>query len=225
MIKTLAALSLFIHPVFAKTQLEETRASVSALNFVSPLEPAYSHGSLSLQLGVAAAQIPIESNPSTKSLGLIEDGESELIVPRLVVVTGLVWPLDWGFTFSQIRGEKSQAGSYVQWTLFEAFGLPAVAIRYGFSRLFRLKQQFIETQSGEVALSWGWRWMTFYGSAGAYSTTDNGKTEAFSLDSRASQHALGIQLQILPLLAKLTLEQRRFPVIGPMYQAKLSLKI
>src|SRR5690606_6966595 len=74
---------------------------------------------------------------------------------RVTAVRGTPWPLDLGFSVSQLQGTTtSQISGILQATLYEELGLPAISIRYQHSQLLGLRRDdAVLSQSLELLLT------------------------------------------------------------------------
>jgi hypothetical protein len=123
------------------------------INQYSPVEGFESHGSYGWHLGVGVIQTE-GSGDKTREL---PSRSAPTQVPRLFLTHGTSWPLDFGLSFARLdEGKGRQFGAHLQWTIFEGFQKPAVAIRVarmqadGLSGLEKL-----ETESAMLGLSYG----------------------------------------------------------------------
>lgn len=222
---------------------------LSSANSYSPAEGAGSHGSIGIGLGAGAS---VERKPEHSKL--IDDqlrnpdqfanNEStsqneNVVIPRAFFHKGLPWPIDFGFGLGRIANLRATtAGGYAQWTFYEAFQMPALALRIKHSRLMGLPSTEFDTTSFEGAASYGFfRFFTAYGTysfnrQNALIRTSGETGTSLSLNdipsndyraTRADQgHTLGLQIQALPPFCNIAAETR---VNGNQssYLAKLSV--
>ncbi len=123
------------------------------INQYSPVEGFESHGSYGWHLGVGAiqtagAQDKAENLPSRTA---------PTQVPRLFLTHGTPWPLDFGVSFARLdEGKGRQLGGHLQWTLFEGFQKPALAIRVSRMQTDGLSGlELLQTDSAMLGLSYG----------------------------------------------------------------------
>lgn len=133
--------------------------ALSTLNHVSMGEPAGSHGSLGLSLGAGATQHTVGQMGSAQraDLGFASGRASntELVLPRLWLVKGLPIPVDVGLSVGMSQAPILQQGTgYLQWTVFEWLGLPALAVRLSQSRLYAAQDTSLVSNQVGLAASW-----------------------------------------------------------------------
>ncbi len=123
------------------------------INQYSPVEGFESHGSYGWHLGVGVIQTEGNRDADPE----LPSRSAPTQIPRLFMTRGTSWPLDFGFSFARLDENKGrQFGAHLQWTLFEGFQQPAVAIRIsrmeadGLSGLEKL-----QTDSAILGLSYG----------------------------------------------------------------------
>ncbi|HET9239888.1 MAG TPA: hypothetical protein VFO10_21685 [Oligoflexus sp.] len=123
------------------------------INQYSPVEGFESHGSYGWHVGVGVIQTAGSGDKTSE----LPSRTAPTQVPRLFLTHGTNWPLDFGLSFARLdEGKGRQFGAHLQWTIFEGFQKPAVAIRVarmqadGLSGLEKL-----ETESAMLGLSYG----------------------------------------------------------------------
>ena len=190
----------------------------------SPLEHAGSHGTIGVSLGLGVSVHESANDQDVMRAHWRRSGSSErsnqnpsgaIYIPRAYFHKGLPWSIDLGVSYGQ--DPVSQAvlsAGYAQWTFFEGFALPALALRAGVSRLMGLATTDSSVLSTDLVASYGFlRFVTVYGALGrgryqtrvhsgdSYGTTlalsENEDGHAERVSSRLSR-SLGIQFQILP---------------------------
>ena len=125
---------------------------------------------------------------------------------------GLFYPLSGGLSIANLPGTGSQVSANLQWTLYEAFKLPAVAIRASHSRLQGLQNTSFSSSGVEALSSWGWKNLTIYGGLGAIKNKGYLKSESlgdFEKEQIDAVRTFGLQLLSLKLGLKFNLETRK----------------
>jgi hypothetical protein len=190
----------------------------------SPLEHAGSHGTIGIGLGLGMSVHESASDQDVMRAHWRRSGSSErssqspsgkIYIPRAYFHKGLPWAMDLGVSYGQDPVSQAVlAAAYAQWTMFEGFALPALAVRGGVSRLMGLATTDSSVLSADLVASHGFlRFVTIYGSIGrgryqtrvrsgdSYGTTlalsMNEDGDAERVSSRLSR-SLGVQFQILP---------------------------
>ncbi len=131
------------------------------INQYSPVEGFESHGSYGWHLGIGVIQVnsPANSQRSEVSASdaLLTEKTAPAQLPRLFFTRGTGWPVDFGLSVARLnKNEGLQLGAHLQWTIFEEFQKPALAIRIarmqsdGLPGLDRL-----QTDSATIGLSYG----------------------------------------------------------------------
>ena len=193
-------------------------------NNYSPLEHAGSHGTIGIGMGLGLAGYDTPSNSdvmrelwrgSGKSVEENKTPEGRVYIPRLQVHKGLPRSIDIGMGLGQDRSTGASLMSvYSQWTIFEGFALPALALRGSYNRLMGLVSTDSSSVTGDAVASFGFlRIFTVYGSYGAgrhESRVRLGETFGTSLVMDGTSEgdldrvmfrksrSLGMQIQILP---------------------------
>lgn len=215
--------------------IDDYMSFLASTNSYSPAEGAGSHGSVGFGLG---AGISMEQKP--ENTALIDDqlrssdqfandepaGQSKsVVIPRAFIHKGLPWPVDFGFGLGRIGNLRATtAGGYAQWTVYEAFAMPAVAVRLKHSRMMGLPSTEFNTTALEGAVSYGFfRYFTGYatyasnrnnavirtsGETGtALSLTDNPNSD-YRTTRIAASRTYGLHMQLLPPFCNLAIENR-----------------
>ena len=204
-------------------------------NNYSPLEHAGSHGTIGIGIGLGLAGYETPSNSeamrelwrgSGKAAEENKTPEGRLYIPRLQVHKGLPWSVDVGMGLGQDRLTGANLMSaYSQWTIFEGFALPALALRGGYNRLMGLASTDSSSVTVDAVASLGFlRIFTVYGSYGAgrhQSQVRLGETFGTSLVIDGASEgkidrvmfrrskSLGMQLQILPPFCVAAIESKQ----------------
>lgn len=204
------------------------------LNNSGMLEPAGSHGSIGLAIsaGGSSHAIPVSRlDDSSDSVGASflergKDDEDPYYLPRAWLVKGLPWPVDLGLSIAAPKDRAfTQAAAFLQWTVYEAFALPALSIRAGHSRLFGLPGTEIQSNSIDAVASYGFlRYFTLFVAGGAtrHQVSMMVRTEeelGFLLQEAEEEfsesrtwwspsRAVGVRITVLPPFVALTGEVR-----------------
>jgi hypothetical protein len=204
-------------------------------NHYSPLEGAGSHGSIGIGLGIGASrhQVPehktlledqLRSRESFNSKSS-QEISSSISIPRIYLHKGLPFPIDLGLTAAMIPGtEGTSAGTYIQWTVFERFALPAIAVRGMYSRLMGLPSTEFQTIGTELVASFGFlRYLNAYatyglnnhsaiikttGESGTALAITKSPEDTFESSKTRSTTTFGLQAQIFPPYCNLSVERR-----------------
>ena len=178
----LLILSLLAFGSIAYAEVSEKDADdyfefLARANNYSPLEHAGSHGTMGIGMGLGLAGYETASNPEVmrelwrRSGTPAEENktaEGRMYIPRLHVHKGLPWSVDVGMGLGQDRVTGATlVSAYSQWTIFEGFALPALALRGGYNRLMGLVSTDSSSVTGDAVASIGFlRIFTVYGSYG-----------------------------------------------------------
>jgi len=132
----------------------------SQLNRYSPIDGAGSHGTIGYSLGLGASlhQFPETNELQRRELRLKESEpiDANITLPQLSIIKGVMSPLDIGLTLATIpTSELHRIGAHLQWTVFEDFQMPAVAVRGSFSRITGLPTSEFSTIGFDAVLSYG----------------------------------------------------------------------
>lgn len=123
-------LSAFSKPSVVKAQEAYYEPNWSKINQYSPVENFESQGSYGWRVGLGFWQ------PSSRQQDQNDASLNTERIPRLQINKGTAWPLDFGLSLSHLGFIKSQSdasawqlGGHLQWTLWEAFQKPSLALR------------------------------------------------------------------------------------------------
>lgn len=144
---------------------EELAIALGHQNRVTPMEGAGAHGTAGWRLGVGITDVPM----SDASIKLMHDElkssfePARVPIPKVWMTKGLFYPLDFGLeAASSITLPYGHLGGYAQWTLFEEFRLPAIAVRTSFEYLYGAKDLDLRTRSIGMTTSWGYAFLMAY---------------------------------------------------------------
>lgn len=220
---------------------------LSHLNRYSPLEGAGSHGSIGSSLGLGVGINPVEhaDNSLYEDRLAMPNGEgnrSSLIISKLMLTKGLRWPVDFGFTFGTTQASRiSQLGGHIQWTAYERFQMPAVALRGVYARMYGIHNTEFSTYGSEVAISYGFlRYFTAYATYGwqyntaalQMSAADQSVyflNETGGGDRRIKENwfspsqIIGMRVMVVPPFVATTFEMQASSGVPHSYAAKISL--
>lgn len=220
-------------------------------NHYSPLEHAGSHGTLGIGIGVGLANFESASNSevmqehwrqSGDSLASNSSQQSRVTVGQIHVHKGLPYSLDVGGGFAKHAATQAKLISgYVQWTAYEAFAMPALAVRGQYSRLMGLATTDASALEASVLASYGFlRLFTIYGTYGAgrhamvvrvgpsFGTILSLDGEADGVVGRVlvrPSKSLGLQYQILPPFCTIAAEYSQVGQGPGSYLTKVSVGI
>jgi hypothetical protein len=99
-----------------------------------------------------------QATDRSETLSEEERAEQKETRPRFYISKGTAWPVDFGASFSLLQGSKKamQGGAHVQWTMFEDFQLPSVALRASRSMLTNYQEvKSLSTDALELGVSYG----------------------------------------------------------------------
>jgi hypothetical protein len=122
-------------------------------------------------IGVAAGAstyVPPPDNALLKAELGTAAAQTNYPVPRLWLDKGLPLPVDLGITAGAPPGAPfTQVSGHLQWTVYEDFAMPSLAIRAGYGRLFGLTGTTLASASGDAVASYGFlRYFTIFASMG-----------------------------------------------------------
>lgn len=134
--------------------IDIARAEWTRLNQYSPIDAYQSKGSYGWHLGVGGVSVNEEKEEGQPELS---DDEKESTVPRVFINRGTPWPIDFGFATSYMqKSSATQIGGHLQWTIFESFQMPSIAIRYSHINLSQMKQlERLNTDTLQLGVSYG----------------------------------------------------------------------
>lgn len=217
---------------------------LSAVSRYSPLEGAYSHGSIGATFGVGVENHSnIEANALQRHHLHMEETEANQNVssPKIYFTKGSFLPVDFGFSIGATQDDHiSMAGAHAQWSIFEGFRLPAVAVRASYNQLFGMKDAEMQSTRGDLVISTNiWSFFTIYGTTGIqrnnvtlnsasyfqYGLTTAPENRDYSKSWISKSHAIGLRaLVIAPFLAA-TAEMQFDSNNGQSLAGKVSLDI
>jgi hypothetical protein len=229
--------------------VDEYLQFISKVNTYSPVEHAGSHGTAGFGLGIGLAGYDAPSNPdvmkehwrgSSQTISENKTSSSRIIIPRVQVHKGIPASFDIGGGLGQDPLTKATLASvYLQRTLYEAFQMPAIAVRASYSKLMGLSSTEASNGAIDGVASYGFlRFFTIYGSYGIGQTdilVKSGQSYGTSLslegDDEEQIHStvnlrsksVGLQIQILPPFCTLALESKSVGNGSASYLAKFAV--
>jgi hypothetical protein len=227
---------------------------LSRINRYSALEGADSHGSIGLTVGagVSMDQRPHDSAISGESWSLRKIGskdetssldsqqEQSQAVPRIWLLKGMPWPVDFGISAAKAASRGAAiAATHVQWTVYEALAMPALALRTSHSRILGAENTQFNSTSFDLVASLGlFRYFTFYGT---YGTTYHQGETFVELDAVSDlglnpndlseevehkwfvkNYSYGLKVALIPGVMGITAESQSYQNEPSTYAAKLS---
>jgi hypothetical protein len=142
--------------------------SVGLISQPSTLEGAHSHGQIGGTIGIGirrpSSTIDAEERSSPADAASMD-------ALQIHVVKGLSGSVDLGFSFSHVQSTGGNAlAAYLQWTLFEGFQMPSIAVRGGVSKTFGYEYVDISGAAAEVLAGYDlFQFLGFYLGFGASS--------------------------------------------------------
>ncbi|MBC7660394.1 MAG: hypothetical protein H7249_11900 [Chitinophagaceae bacterium] len=175
-------LALTSLPSLATAQIssfERKQEIWSQLNYYSPTEGYHSKGSYGTNFGVGALAPSGFSGANDQTVTADSKDQTDTPKPRLFLSRGTPWPVDFGGSMTMLDGKKAmQAGAHIQWTLFEGFSVPSIALRGSHSEMRNYHEvKNIATDAIELGVSYGlFRYLIV--SAGVSEQWEKGETQA-----------------------------------------------
>ncbi len=203
------------------SSLPHYRESWLEINQYSPIDSFASQGSYGWNIGLGLARL---ARPSET----LETEDSARLAPtdmtRVMLTKGTRWPFDFGLLLARSPDEERvwQYGGHLQWTLWEAFRMPSLAVRMsrieteGLTSLARLRTDALQIGSSFALFSYltwsvamgrqweSWEWQADEGSLAlaASDTTERSGRRYF--------YSASLKIQLPQPLIQLSLEQVRW---------------
>jgi hypothetical protein len=131
-----------------------------AMNSTSPLESAGSHGTSGYSIGIGQIRVVSRvegSIPQTLDESEKADSLTDWSLPSVWVTKGLIWPFDIGATYGHDAATAvTRMGGYLQWSVYQEFRLPALAIRAERNILDLQEIAKVESSVISAITSWGY---------------------------------------------------------------------
>jgi hypothetical protein len=205
---------------------------VERVTHFSPLEHAGSHGTIGIGLGVGVSVHEVTADGDVMRAHWRRPSDTEasnqnrsakIYLPRAYFHKGLPSSFDLGLSYGQDPvSQAALVSGYGQWTIFEGFALPSLAVRGAVTRLMGLAATDATVLAADLVASYGFlRVVTLYGALGqgryqtrVHSGDSYGTSLALSVNedsdvervSTKFSRSMGVQLQILPPFWTLALE-------------------
>lgn len=189
----------------------------------SVLEPAGTHSYYRFYAGLSLKtfSLPLDYSDVWEQQS---QQQSKLYIPQASITTGLTYPLDFSISIARHEGlNYQQVSGSVQWSLYEAFAMPAVAARASFANGKIWNQSSLKTWTFDIISSWGYKMLTAYLGLGlAFDTfTYTDTVRPLTERSQSTLRMMGLQLQVLPSLFYIVVESNQ----NSAQQNTLSLKL
>ncbi len=190
------------------------------INQYSPVETFQSRGSLGWHLGAGVIQ-RARSDADQKSTVDSQTSTVPQRIPRFYLSKGTPWPLDFGLSLAQVgEGDMAwQYGGHVQWTLFESFKLPTLALRAsrietaGLQSVTRLRTDSVQLGSSFAVLryitlsaAYGLQWQSWesYNAQAGLALDDRPSEEVYE---KAFFFSWGLKAQLFSPFVSIGYEQ------------------
>lgn len=216
------------------------------LNRYSPIEGAGSHGTIGYSVGLGMGLHTVEKTEKLHQddLGLPSDTgtESSITMPGIVLIKGLFSPIDGGLTIGTVPSLGIQrAGAHLQWTVYEEFQRPALAIRGNYSRLFGLANTKINSGGLDLIGSYGFSIVSAYAgtsiirhdiahtptidNTSPYTLTPESADDASTviMTQYENAHLFGLAVRVVPPYVTATAEMQLSGAGVSSYMGKLSM--
>jgi opacity protein-like surface antigen len=238
-------------PVYAQitnADVDDYFEFLARANDYSPLEHGGSHGTLGFGVGLGMAGYEAPTNAdlmrdhwrgANQPVDSKQEASGRVLIPRVQMFKGLPGSTDVGLGIG--RDPLSRAtlvSGYSQWTVYEAFAMPALAIRGGFNRLLGLAATDASSLTLEGVASYGFlRFFTIYAGIGVGRhqievRSGNGFGTVMTLDGDTEttinrvlirrSRSVGLKVQLIPAFADIGLEAKRTGDGPATYLAKIS---
>lgn len=196
-------------PVKAVEEGHDWLRFLGALNRPSLLEPAGAHGTIGTTMGLGAESVATSDGAAPiaeREMNTAPEMGGNQQVPMAWLVKGTPWPVDLGISVGAAPDASfTLAAGHAQVTVFEEFGMPALSVRAGYSRVYGLAKTTLATTAADAVLSYGFlRYFSVYGAVGvartqaSYDDQEVGWTDA--------RRAVGLKVMVLPPLVSVTAE-------------------
>lgn len=131
--------------------------TILALNHYTALQPAYTSGSLGMRVAVGYEKFAWDSSPKVNRQVYIDpetdNGQTEFLT--VLVNKGTRWPIDFSAQASQALGtDITKVGAHLQWSLFQGFKLPTIALRASGNRTWGLRSTEISGTSASAVIDY-----------------------------------------------------------------------
>jgi hypothetical protein len=206
---------------YTQDDVDQFSHDLIQVNRYSPLESAGSHGSIGVGLGFGAQSTAWTSEKSflynhvlNSSGNSRDEVQSRLNMPKVYFVKGTSWPLDFGAGFGKsIETGLTQFSAHVQWTAFEEFRMPSLALRGTYSRLTGINNVVLNATGVDALASYGFSYFTAYVGYGVhynklnfkivpneedFSLYEDAKNESWNMSTINNSQLYGLKIVFLP---------------------------
>lgn len=228
------------NPCYAASSFEE--ASTMRLMCEAGLaESAASQGQLGMRVSAGASRLP------AMSFGLKKDGYDGLnggqapALQRIWITRGLMIPVNIGLSLANLTELNWLAVTgFVQWSVYEAFARPVLALRMHLTNTYGLEQSQLSASGVEAVVSYGFlRYFAVFGSIGInrhqvsvreLQPDQNLVGGVPFLDSKdliwtSPRGEVGFQMTIFPGIAAFTYGYSRLEASQSIHTAKVSVAL
>ncbi len=218
--------------------------NLAAINRYSPLEGAYSHGSIGATLGLGIQNhAEIKTNTLQHHHLYIDQSQpaQKLSTKKMYFIKGSTLPVDFGFSLGSTQDDQiSMAGAHAQWSVFEGFRMPALALRGSYNKLFGLKDAEMQSTRVDVIASTSmFSFFSAYIASGAqrnvvmlnsaayfqYGLVTQPENQDYQKTWWSRSHAIGLRALLIPPVLGATLELQLDEAAGRSIAGKISLDI
>lgn len=210
---------------------------LALINHPSSIEPAFSKGSQGFSFGLGLPIARFE-NSELENWG---DQKSTTLPDRFIeayFVKGLSWPIDIGMSLAQSTNTNTKKlAGYINWTVYQDFRLPSLAIRYAYSTLNSFRETDMNSHGFQLLADFSFlRYFTIYSTMGIDIHQAKFKTRAtnwalLEFDSITeaqqswSESFSGVGFQLRPPYISIAFEWKEFSDGDQLLLAKLSFGI
>ncbi len=206
-----------------------------ALNHYNPLEPAYSRGAMAFNMGIGFEELQWSANPiANHQLHLgSEKNSASISLYNAFLNLGTRWPVDFGLIFSQIgQNSGTRLGGHIQWTIYQGFRLPSIAIRAHGSQIMGLDSIAVEGLGASLAMDYSLlRYFTFTGCLSlqrdtiTYALSGNPSFQLGPEDTKesyiSSSRTVGLTITLVPGALEVSIFEEYFEDMEKRYLAKI----
>jgi len=213
------------------------------LSRYTAVDGANSYGSMGATIGLGMS----DHSHNAKDRFLTDDSQgtdqSKMRLPKFWMIKGLSVPINFGF----IGGYDSNtgiyyAGGHIQWSVFEHFQLPSIAIRGDHSEVFGVQETKIQQSSLKLVSSYGFlRYFEIFGSIGQtqnsvstkinkiqnntpiYSFIQNEADQEFRFESQGRAQGYGLKVVVLPPFLAMSAEVQSDQLGNETFTARMQL--
>ncbi len=214
----------------------------SKINQYSPVENFQSQGSYGWRLGLGYWESKNAQDTSGSREDSVSSPETVAVptrIPRLQISKGTSFPLDFGLSIARIAGKDNawQLGGHMQWTIWEAFQRPTLALRLkrmetsGLEGLDRLRTDAVQLGSSYAVIRFltisaavGYQWETW-----AWNENESQmsfvENQTLAQNQKRSVLSWGAHLQLFSPFYALSFEQNRLSTTDFINHLKFSVQL